>query len=204
MTLIARLLGLLAYYGHREDCVAFEARLREVHASYMTSLRGDIPYALVAGLVAVEDRRFYGHGGVDLLSTCRAILRGLAGGSWTGASTIEQQLVRTLTGRYERTLARKWREMLLACLVYRTVEKQDLPGLYLSVAYFGWRMNGLVQACDRLAVDLPRASPAQAAAIVARLKYPEPQFLSAERCRQIQTRARQILVHIQGRVHEVV
>jgi membrane peptidoglycan carboxypeptidase len=201
MTLVGRLLGIVARCCLRGSRVAFEAWLREVYSSYATSLRDDVPSILVAALVAVEDRRFYRHGGLDPRATCRAILHGLAGGRWTGASTLEQQLVRTLTGRYERTIRRKFSEILLACLVYRTVGKQDVPGLYLSLAYFGWSMSGLVQACDRLGVVLPQATPNQSAAIVARLKYPEPQFASAERRRQIQTRAGQVLRLIQGAQH---
>jgi membrane peptidoglycan carboxypeptidase len=201
MTLVGRLLGVVARCCLKDNRLAFEAKLRDVYSSYTASLRDDIPSVLVAALVVVEDRRFYRHGGLDLRATCRAILHGLAGGPWTGASTIEQQLVRTVTGRYERTIRRKLIEILLACLVYRTVEKQDVPGLYLSLAYFGWRMNGLVQACDRLEVVLPQAIPSQAAAIVARLKYPEPKFMSPERRQQIQTRAAQVLRLIQGARH---
>jgi membrane peptidoglycan carboxypeptidase len=129
MTLMGRFLGVVAHCCLRGNRLAFEVRLREGYSYYITSLRDDVPPILVAALLTVEDRRFYQHGGVDLRATCRAILHGLAGGRWTGASTIEQQLVRTLTGRYQRTLRRKLGEMLLACLVYRTVPKQDVPGL---------------------------------------------------------------------------
>lgn len=201
MTLIGRLLAVVARCCLRGNSLAFEARLREAYSSYTASLRDDVPSVLVAALIVVEDRRFHRHGGFDPLATCRAIFQGLGGGPWTGASTIEQQLVRTLTGRRERTLGRKSSEILLACLVYRMVDKQDVPGLYLSLAYFGWRMDGLVRACDRLGVVLPQATPIQATAIVARLKYPEPKVCSAERRRQIQIRAGQALRLIQSAGH---
>ena len=74
-----------------------------------------------------------------------------------GASTINQQLVRVLTNRYERTFKRKVKEILLASLVARAIPKTDIPGIYLSVAYFGWRMNGLVQAVlQTMGIVLPR------------------------------------------------
>jgi len=94
---------------------------------------------------------------------------------------------------YERSLRRKFREMLLACLVADIVPKADIPGLYLSVAYYGWRMNGLAEACERLGMDLNLLTEAQAARLVASLKYPEPRFASSARMRKLQVRATYIL-----------
>ena len=57
------------------------------------------------------------------------------------------QLVRTVTGRYERTWRRKLLEMVLAVRLTRHIGRDRLPTLYLWVAYYGWRMNGFKQAC---------------------------------------------------------
>lgn len=167
-----------------------------VYARYCVSVRSQIPAILVTTLIAAEDHRFYRHYGVDPIAIARAIWRLTVRRTWDGGSTIEQQLVRTVTGRYERRLRRKVREVLLASLVRRLIPKSEIPGVYLCVAYFGWRMNGIQAACRRLGFELIKITPHQAASIVARLKYPEPKFPSSERAQQIFVRRRHILSRV--------
>jgi membrane peptidoglycan carboxypeptidase len=109
-----------------------------------------------------------------------------------GASTIEQQIVRVITGRYERTLRRKIREIFLAVLVARFFPKAVLPAVYLAIGYYGWRMNGYVQACRRLGLSPQVLTPEEAAGLVARLKYPQPQDASFIRMLQIDRRAKHL------------
>src|SRR5207244_8697723 len=97
-----------------------------------------------------------------------------AAGRREGASTIEQQIVRVLTNRFERTFVRKVHEVLLAALVADLFPKSATPRLYLSIGYFGWRMDGFLQACRRLELRPDILSLDDAADVVARLKYPEP------------------------------
>lgn len=149
--------------------------------------------ALVTMLIAAEDHRFGRHLGVDFVSICRAAWRTIFCGRREGASTIAMQLVRVLTGRYERTLRRKLLEMYLAWRMTRYIKQTDIPKLYLFVAYFGWRMNGLVQASRRLNIDLLAVTDLEAASIVARLKYPEPKKYDQTRHGKIQARAMYIL-----------
>lgn len=124
-------------------------------------------------LVVAEDQRFYSHKGLDTKAITRALWLYITKRQLQGASTISQQLVRVLTGRYDRTLGRKLREVLLACLLDTELPKDTQVFCYLNVAYFGWRMNGVNQAIRRLRFSTP-LSDAQATQIVARLKYPEP------------------------------
>lgn len=144
-------------------------------------------------LICGEDHRFFSHIGFDLTAICRAVYRRVTQGKIEGASTIEQQTVRVLTGQYERTIGRKAREILLAVLLARVVPKCDLPGLYLSVGYYGWRMNNFRQACKRLCLETRTMSLSEAAGLVARLKYPEPRLPSIQRSTQIARRVRHLL-----------
>ena len=150
---------------------------------------------VVKCLVAAEDRRFKEHGGVDVIAFGRAILHAIAGRGLEGGSTIEQQLVRTLTGRRERTLNRKLSEMALASLLSKVVSKPEVAALYLRSAYFGWQMNGYASACKRLGIGSngTAISMSEAAGLVARLKYPEPRQPAPERTRLIVRRAECIL-----------
>lgn len=148
-------------------------------------------------LIAGEDRRFSRHPGVDPVALCRALWKTIRG-SRQGGSTIAMQLVRTITGRYERTLVRKIREIALAILLTRYKGRSHLPALYLWVAYYGWKMNGLKQACARLGIDPRSSSEFEAARLVARLKYPEPRLPTDNRTRQIERRARHLLALEKG------
>lgn len=169
------------------DWLQAETALAQLLGEKGATLRR-IPPVLVEALVAAEDHRFYRHRGVDLRATLRAAVGVALRRPLGGGSTIEQQLYRTLTNRRERTLSRKLREMLGAYLLGRLVDKRTLAAAYLSVAYFGARMNGVEQACARAGLSLPDMTAAEAAAIAARLKYPEPRAMSASRRRLLERR----------------
>ena len=145
-------------------------------------------------LVLGEDHRMAWHPGVDPLALCRAAWRTYSRGHREGGSTVAMQFVRVLTGRFERTWRRKVDEIALAILVTRYVPKVELPALYLSVGYFGWRMNGIAQACRRLAIDPADCSLHESAMLVARLKYPQPRRCSATRWQQIALRSEYLMV----------
>jgi len=144
-------------------------------------------------LVSGEDHRHEHHKGFDLRAICRAIWRWLAYNRHEGASTIEQQIVRVITNRFERTLSRKVRELLLATLLSEALPKAAMPGFYLSIGYYGWRMNGFQQACQRLGLCPESISLDTAAALVARLKYPEPRLPGSGRLQQIHQRRKHLM-----------
>lgn len=152
---------------------------------------GHLPIALVV----CEDKRFFSHYGVDVYSVARALHRAMTRRSTEGASTITQQLVRVYTHDYRYSLARKVKEIALATLADEILTKDEQIRLYLLEAYFGWRMNGLLQITHRLDYPMP-FSTRHAAEIVARLKYPEPCTPSNTRCKQIGARVNHILALI--------
>ena len=136
-------------------------------------------------LVLGEDHRIGLHPGVDPLALCRAGWRTYVKDCREGGSTVAMQLVRVLTGRFERNWRRKTEEIGLAVLLTRYVPRDELPSLYLSVGYYGWRMNGFAQACRRLRFDPSQCSVRDTAMLIARLKYPQPRCCSQERWGQI-------------------
>ncbi len=153
----------------------------------------DISPTLVALLIAAEDHRFGSHPGVDPISLCRAVWRTLVCRRREGGSTIAMQLVRVITGHYDRTIGRKIVEIYLAVRLTKLVRKTDIPKLYLSIAYFGWRMNGLKQASMRLNINPASISLIDAASIIARIKYPEPKRIDRNRLAKISGRAKYII-----------
>jgi penicillin-binding protein 1C len=124
----------------------------------------DLPPALVAATIAVEDRRFYHHVGVDPLAMARAVGHALRAGRLVeGGSTLTQQAVKQLIRR-PRTARGKLREMLLALRLEHRLSKREILALYLNVAPYGNQIVG-AEAASRAyfgcaARDL---TPAQAA-----------------------------------------
>jgi len=171
------------------------AIVRKLRAVPRIQLSAHLKSALVLG----EDRRFWTHCGVDLISACRAFYRTFAAGKLEGASTVEQQLIRVISGRYERTASRKIREITLATSLSRHFSKEEILNLYLRAGYYGWRMSGLDQACETLSIDAVQADAGEAAALVARLKYPEPKHKTDRQAQRISRRTMHIIALMKDR-----
>lgn len=145
-------------------------------------------------LILAEDRRYGKHHGVDIKALCRAIWKTyFCLDSKQGGSTIAMQLVRTLTGRYEKTWWRKISEMWLAILLSKYISKNRMPLLYLWCAYYGWRMNNFKQACLHLKIHPNSTNALDDAELVARLKYPQPRKPSFMYIEKLKMRKKHIL-----------
>lgn len=102
-----------------------------------------LPPDVVHAFLAIEDRRFYSHWGIDPRGMARAALSNLTGGSTQGGSTITQQLAKFTFLTPERSLTRKAREMLIAFWLEAWLTKDEILDRYLSNAYFGDNTYGL-------------------------------------------------------------
>lgn len=132
--------------------------------------------SLISSLEAAEDHRYRTHWGIDSIAIMRALICTVFRGRLQGASTIEQQYVRTCTGDVEISLTRKIEEASVAAVISILNSKDDVAYSYLSNAYFGEGMQGHIKAIDMV---LPGEfgganSPVGAAAIVSLLKRPRP------------------------------
>ena len=104
---------------------------------------------LVNAVLSVEDQRFYQHRGVDIVRIMGAVLVNLQSGRYAqGGSTVTQQLARQSFLTLERSLTRKVKEWILAALIERTFDKQEVLELYLNKVYFGDGFYG-VEAASR-------------------------------------------------------
>ncbi|MGF1606159.1 MAG: transglycosylase domain-containing protein [Rhodothalassiaceae bacterium] len=134
----------------------------------------EIPEILVLALLAVEDRRFFDHGGVDPRGVARAAVANLkAGAVREGGSTITQQLAKNLFLSPEQTLRRKLQEMLVAVWLERLFTKPELLELYLNRVYFGAGTYGVDAAArSYFGHSARRLSLAEAALLAGILKAP--------------------------------
>ena len=109
----------------------------------------DIPRYLTEALVATEDRKFYKHSGVDLKGIARAILKDIRAGQFVeGASTITQQLAKTLFLTPRKSIVRKIKEAILAFQLERRYTKDEILELYLNQVYFGSGAYGVQSAAE--------------------------------------------------------
>lgn len=98
----------------------------------------------------LEDRRFFLHHGFEFRSGPRLVRRFLLRGRIGGVSTIDQQVVRIITRRNERTLRRKVKEIALAFFCNFHLPKKELLDYYLHNAYLGYRMEGCEVASQKI------------------------------------------------------
>jgi penicillin-binding protein 1A len=113
------------------------------------SLR-EMPVYLPQAFLAIEDRRFYSHSGIDLVGLVRAAFANLARrGIAQGGSTISQQLAKNLFLKPERTLMRKLEEVVLALWLEHKFTKTQILELYLNRIYFGSGAYGVEAAAQR-------------------------------------------------------
>ena len=103
-----------------------------------------LPDHVIEAFMAIEDRRFYSHWGVDPRGLARALWSNMGGsGMMQGGSTITQQLAKTTFLTPERSLTRKAREMLIAFWLEAWLTKDEILERYLSNVYFGDNVYGL-------------------------------------------------------------
>jgi penicillin-binding protein 1A len=137
--------------------------------------RHDVPLADIAvdvqhAVVAIEDRRFYHHPGIDPIGVVRAAARDLrAGGRREGASTLTQQLARTLYLSNRRTFARKAKEVGLALLIEQQLTKNQILELYLNRVYLSGGVYGVEAMSEHMFRKPARALTLPEAALIAGL-----------------------------------
>ncbi len=109
----------------------------------------EIPPYLQLAILAAEDNQFYNHSGINYFSNIRAIYKSiLRMRRPEGTSTITQQLARMLLGRYERTLDRKIKELLIAWKIEKQYSKQQILTLYCNQHNMGRGIYGVAAAAD--------------------------------------------------------
>ncbi|MYN46578.1 PBP1A family penicillin-binding protein [Pseudoduganella sp. FT93W] len=108
----------------------------------------EIPDVMKKAVLAIEDDRFYEHGGVDYTGILRAAVHNATGGAKQGASTITQQVARNFFLSSEQTLKRKLYEMLLAWKIEKNLSKDQILEVYMNQIYLGQRAYGFSSAAQ--------------------------------------------------------
>lgn len=108
----------------------------------------NVPLNMKSAVIAIEDRRFYQHGGIDTKGILRAAMNNVTGGSKEGASTITMQVARNFFLSSERSLKRKLNEAMLAIKIEHSLPKDKILELYINQIYLGQRAYGFAAAAQ--------------------------------------------------------
>ena len=133
----------------------------------------EMPAYLKNAVVAIEDERFYEHGGVDYWGVLRATLANLRGRLSQGASTITMQVARNFFLTNEKSFSRKIYEVLLAWKIEANLSKEKILELYMNQIYLGQRAYGFASAAQiYFGKDIREISIAEAAMLAGLPKAP--------------------------------
>ncbi|ACL62259.1 transglycosylase domain-containing protein [Methylobacterium nodulans] len=158
----------------------------------------ELPPYLPRAFVAIEDRRFYGHLGIDPVGITRAIFRNLTSrGVAQGGSTLTQQLAKNLFLTQERTASRKIQEAILALWLEHKYTKDEILELYLNRVYFGAGAYGVEAAAQRYFAKPAKEVTLAEAAMLGGLVQAPSRLAPNRNLPAAQARAAQVLAAMQ-------
>ena len=167
----------------------------------------DLPPYLPKAFVAIEDRRFYEHFGIDPVGVTRALLRDVTGArDIEGGSTLTQQLAKNLFLTRERTLSRKIQEAILALWLERRYSKDQILELYLNRVYFGSGAYGVEAAAQKYFGKSARFVTLSEAALLAGLMKSPTKLAPNRNLKGANERAAQVITAMaeQGHISEAM
>ena len=163
----------------------------------------ELPPHLPQAFLAIEDKRFYDHLGIDPVGIARAVSRNLLSrGVAQGGSTLTQQLAKNLFLTQERTASRKIQEAILALWLERKFSKNELLELYLNRVYFGAGAYGVEAATQRYYNKSAKSVTLAESAVLAGLVQAPSRLAPNRNPQAAQARARLVLAAMaeQGRI----
>ncbi|MCI8519199.1 MAG: transglycosylase domain-containing protein [Clostridia bacterium] len=128
------------YFLYREalEKVPLSNKVELIRAKEDYTYVSEMPEIYKQAVIAVEDHRFYEHGGIDVIAIGRAVVNDIKAMSYVeGGSTITQQLAKNIYFTQEKKMTRKVAEMFMAFNIERNYEKDEILELYLNTSYFG-------------------------------------------------------------------
>ena len=143
--------GILLWQGYREYREALQTKSVEEMARQIESIDNytplqELPQTYLDAVLAVEDKRFYRHPGIDPIAIGRALVNDIRAGAYVeGGSTITQQLAKNQFFTQEKKAVRKVAEMFMAFKIESELDKDKILELYVNSIYFG---NGLYCVAD--------------------------------------------------------
>ena len=138
------------YYKETIEEVPLQSRITEIRNDYTYVKKEDMPRKFLDAVIAIEDRRFYNHGPVDVIGILRAIFSNIKSRDLKeGGSTITQQVAKNIYYIEEKNVVkRKIAEVYTAIQLQNEYEKDDILEIYVNTIYYGNGYYGIKEACN--------------------------------------------------------
>jgi len=168
----------LQHYSYQDNSIVFDRngkKIGEFFDKYHIYVPyNEIPTHFIDALVSIEDKNFFEHNGIDVQAILRATISRIKSGKFgQGASTITQQLVRSIFLNNEKTFERKALEIALAIEVEKNLSKEKIIEIYVNSMFLGNGAYGIGAAARRyFAKDIRQISPAESALIAGLFQSP--------------------------------
>lgn len=152
--IIIAIIGIFTYQGYSlyKEAInemSIKDKISEIKSGVTEYIEyEELPENYINAVIAVEDRRFFSHNGVDAISITRAIVKDIQTMSLAeGGSTITQQLAKNIYFTQEKKFTRKFAEMFMAFKIESSYSKDEILELYLNTSYFGDGYYTIKEAC---------------------------------------------------------
>lgn len=117
---------------------SIDERIEEIKAKDKYTVLADVPKIYKDAVIAVEDSRFYKHGGIDVISLVRAFVVNVRSKELSqGGSTITQQFAKNLLFSHNQSISRKAAEFFATYYIEKNYEKDEILELYMNIIYYG-------------------------------------------------------------------
>jgi penicillin-binding protein 1A len=171
------------------------ANYGDVYGSYIAY--DQLPKSLVHAVIATEDRRFFEHHGVDFFGIARAMVTNIIQGRVVqGGSTVTQQVAKNVFLTPERSLQRKFQELLLAFWLEARFSKQEIMAIYLNRVYLGSGAFGVDAASRRYFNKSARELTLYESALLAGLLKAPSRYSPAANTDRAKARVNQVLLNM--------
>ena len=126
-----------------------EEKVAEIRGKESYTEFSELPQMYVNAVISVEDKRFFKHGGIDIIAIGRAAINDIKAMSYVeGGSTITQQLAKNMYFTQEKIMERKIAEVFMAWEIEANYSKEDIFELYVNSIYFGDGYYTVKEACE--------------------------------------------------------
>lgn len=174
--------------------VSIEEKLRDIRSDEHYVTYDNISEELLDATVAIEDRRFYQHGGVDIFSTCRAFVQNIfAKDIVGGGSTITQQLAKNMYFGYQASFTRKVSELFVAWELENQLDKKEILELYVNIINYGDGHIGIYEASQGYFQKNPSELTLDEASLLAGLPQSPSNYQLSDHSTQARIRQQQVL-----------
>lgn len=186
-------LGYLKYKKAIID-VSIDKKILEIQSKENYIRYDDISENLIHATIAIEDKRFYTHHGIDFISLTRAFINNLQANEITsGGSTITQQLAKNLYFDCEPNYIRKISEIFMARDLEKKLSKNEIIELYINIINYGDNNFGVYEACKNYFHKYPKYLTMDEAALLAGIPQSPRNYQLSDHYKQALSRQKQVI-----------